>query len=261
MNFYAIGPLAASEVFQDHPYHMALAQYLYDAEYLMFMVRQSARGHKVVLDSGVYEGSAVDERQLLYWCKVLEPHAVILPDKPDDVKETLRLSLSFADKLDSLSGELRTLKWKVLHAEAGEDFLTSYQYDSRLFDGVCFSRLTTSFGLEECMAGWARRTLFIQRLKELKLWNPNCYHHALGMRDGSLRELEQLRNIDVDSCDSSAPIWRGVHGHKIGSNELPFNIDFDPFWSPTPSLCNSPLSIDPLAKENFQQVLDICASK
>ncbi len=240
MNFYAIGPLAAKEIFQDHPYHMCLAQYLYDEGYFDFMYDQVQRGHKVILDSGVYEGSAVDNRQLLYWIKRLHPWAVILPDKPHDCKETLKLSLKFAQQIDDFSWpsytpdnlQRKPSKWKVLHADRLDDFIQSYIYDSRLFDGVCFSRLTLAYNLEKgfgTLTDNLDRPGFIKYLQQNDFWNPTTYHHALGMKYGSLNEAQALAKLGVNSIDSSAPIWRALNGSTVTWNPQPFQIPFNPF--------------------------------
>lgn len=246
MNFYAIGPLATKELITDHPYHMALAQYLYDYDYLTFMCDQLSKGHKVILDSGVYEDSAVDNRQLFYWVSKLHPTAVILPDKPHDCRETLKSSLKFAQMMDDAN--LPTLKYKVLHASKLDDFVQSYIYDSRLFYGVCFSRLTQDYDSENSIAIMSRPS-FITYLKDNDFWNPSAYHHALGMKDGSLEELRELSKLGVNSCDSSAPIWRGLHDSPLSGSSWAFHTPFDPF---------STLPLKSTAVANMQKVNEIC---
>lgn len=246
MNFYAIGPLAAAELLNDHPYHMALAQYLYDKDYINYMHFHLTKGHKVILDSGVYEDHSVDDRQLLYWCKKLQPTAVILPDKPHDCRETLKRSLKFAQMLDDSKNVFfgPVQKWKVLHADKLDDFIQAYIYDSRLFDRVCFSRLTETYG-----SSYVSRPQFIQYLRNNDFWNPAAYHHALGMKDGSLEELGQLAQLGINSCDSSAPIWRGLNGCTMPRLPTPFPISFDPF---------SALTITDQAISNFKEVNTQC---
>lgn len=252
MKFCAIGPLAMGENLKSHSHHMVLAQYLYDRDYFEFFrdVRER-EGSFVVMDSGVYEGAAVNSRELLYWCKQLRPNAVVLPDQPGSLRETLTKSLAFADMMD-VDNFLRSIrkidKWKVIHAEneSWEDFVLSYQYDSRLFDGVCLSRLVKSFNTNHMT-----RVDFIKSLKAHKLWNPNCYHHALGMIDGSISELSDLCNAGIDSIDSSAPIWRGLHREPLYSSPKDFLIPFDPF--------SMGFNDTEQAITNFTRVLEVCA--
>lgn len=255
MNFCAIGPLATADIFKHHSHHMALAQYLYDEDYFNFMVSRKLEGKFVVLDSGVYENAAVDNRQLLYWCEKLGPSAVVLPDKPHDQAETLKRSLAFAQLLDN-SGLQHIGKWKVLHAAKGElsQFTQSYIYDSRLFDGVCFSRLTESYGSAIVSGADCSRVNFIKYLKEQRFWNPSAYHHALGMLNGSTNELSQLRDAEINSCDSSAPIWRPLNqGYGLQDKPSSFNIPFDPFWNSVPS---NNLEV---ADRIFKEVVKLCA--
>lgn len=252
MNFCAIGPLAMGESLKSHSHHMVLAQYLYDRDYFEFFRDVRARESSfIVMDSGVYEGAAVNSRELLYWCKQLRPDAVVLPDQPGSLRETLSKSLAFADMMDgdNFLGMIKKIdKWKVIHAEneAWEDFTLSYQYDSRIFNGVCFSRLVKSFNTNHMT-----RVDFIKSLKAHKFWNSNCYHHALGMIDGSVAELSDLRNIGVNSIDSSAPLWRGLHREPLYTTPKDFLIPFDPF--------HTDLTHIERAISNFEQVKERCA--
>lgn len=218
MNYCAIGPLAMGETLKKHSHHMALAQYLYHEDYFEFYRDQLERGHFVVLDNGAYEGAQLDDRALHYWIQKLKPTAVVLPDEVGNFKMTALKSIMFADELNGKP--YVPDMWKVIHAEDGElsDFVLSYLYDSRMFNGVCFSRLTERY-MSEQLIGLNRRIDFIKLLKENNYWNKHCYHHALGMLNGNRIELNGLTALGVNSFDSSNPLWRS-RGHSG---------DFDPF--------------------------------
>lgn len=216
MNYCAIGPLVAKEILKEHSHHMALAQYLYDREYFDFFKELLHTNKFVVLDNGAYEGSQLSERELLHWTKMLKPSAVVCPDRPHDLVETARKSASFADKLWK---DAPSKLWKVLHAapEGSEHFVASYIADARLYDGVCFSRLTESYSKVN-----PTRPAFIKHLIDRGLWQNACHHHALGMKDGNWGELNDLRELNVISTiDSSFPLWRNAG----------YRGDFDPFTS------------------------------
>lgn len=240
MNFCAIGPLAARNLFEAHSHHMALAQYLYDEDYFNFFQEMLAGGKFVVLDSGVYEGSAVGRRQLMYWMEKLQPSAVILPDVPHDCEKTLKASLDFYDFMNVTGVNEHTQAWKVIHAATADltRFTSSYITDSRIFDGVCFSRLTGDYGLSINSDRVSQRVDFIQHLLKEGVWQPEIYHHCLGMLEGAVGELPHLAKLGVNSIDSSAPIWRGLHGHALytGMEQSPVGpldpfANRDPYWN------------------------------
>src|SRR5437762_1017007 len=98
MNFYAIGPTAFLNKLlgPQYPYHMALAQHLYDeqfapTDYFMFFKRRTTlRGYTVILDNGVYEGKALNPDYLLRATLELRPHVVVLPDVIGNMGATLK---------------------------------------------------------------------------------------------------------------------------------------------------------------------------
>lgn len=239
MNFCPIGPVSLAQYFKHAHSHMALAQYLYDPDYFNLYRILVLEGKFVILDSGVYEKAAVSERELLYWIERLRPAAIILPDVVDDFRRTAEASAQFADKVRTKFAKAvygyTPMLLKVLHAQRLEDFEISYLYDSRLYDGVCFSRLTESFSA----SGKLDRPGFIKRLQEKGMWRHICYHHALGMADGSLDEFHQLKSLGVNSCDSSAPVWRGAHTTSLPSLPRTFDVQFDPFYV-KPDVFSSP---------------------
>lgn len=230
MIYCAIGPLALEDKLSNMSHHMALAQYLRVPKYFDFYHTLIKEGKFVILDSGVYESDPVGDDELLYWCRKLKPSAVICPDVPHNYLETKERSYRFHTALGRVMRGSLPLRWRVLHAQPGdlEMFDLQYRQTLCLYDGICFSRLTQSYGhLGEPINS---RPAYIRHLKEVGLWTPGVYHHALGMADGSVGEWLALRDLGVNSCDSSAPIWRGLHGWKLEKEKLKFGIDFDPFY-------------------------------
>ena len=112
---------------------------------------------------------------------------------------------------------------------------------------IGFSRLTKSYG-EHCKT----RAGFLSRLRMVGLFDPTCHHHALGMIDGSLSELAKLNLEGFDSCDSSAPVWRGVHGYRLGLDREEWP-DF-PFKPEVQKINHSYDAVD----FNVRRVLEVC---
>lgn len=152
--------------------------------------------------------------------KELAPTAVVLPDAPGDFVETRKRGVEFLR-------ELRGHKWangvetmSVLHAPDGElgVFEMAYKEAAQLSEWVGFSRLTKFYSEQ---TETASRAGFLAQLKMINYYRPDRHHHALGMRNGSLVELADLTIAGFESCDSSAPIWRGLHGFHLEDSTWP----------------------------------------
>jgi hypothetical protein len=88
--------------------------------------------------------------------------------------------------------------------------------------------------------------------------------HALGMANGDLWELDRLAWEGVVSCDSSAPIWRGLFGQTLNERAdrdywdrdgKPVDFDHKIFSSIDPSptiLHNINLVLSACGKEPFR---------
>src|ERR1041385_4661448 len=113
MNFYIIGPLAYLNAIcgPEYRFHMALAQFLYDADftptdYFMYYRRRcSLHGFQVILDNGVYEGHKLSNDYLLRATLELNPHVVVLPDVIDNMTATIEAGEVFKERL-------KANKWK-----------------------------------------------------------------------------------------------------------------------------------------------------
>lgn len=269
MNFHAIGPLAFMNAItgEDYKYHMALAQYLYHDEikpndYFYFYKRRTEwPGYRVILDNGAYEGGQVSYRKLLQATLELDPHIVILPDVPHNMGATLEGGEAFKSLLKKNKWGGRTMT--VVHAEPGnfDQFCHSYAEACKQSPWVGISRLTEDFGKMDGGGvlgnfdgkGPMRRSGFLLALSQAGLLRKSNFHHALGMRDGSLEELSYLASSGLfESCDSSAPICRGLDGWALEEGEShPTHPDFDP------TFVNARFGFTQ-AKANFNTVLAIC---
>ena len=254
MNFYPLGPTTLMNRLcgPTYPYHMVLAQHLYDkdmmpTDYFMWYKRRcSLRGYHVILDNGVYEGEKVSMDYLIRCVVELNPHVVILPDVPHDMTATLAGGEVFKVMLKRHGWRGHTMT--VVHAEPGnfEQFCHSYMEACKQSPVVGISRLTEDFGAGKELT---RRAQFLSALRGAKLYDQTKWHHALGMGDGSLEELKSLKESKLfRSCDSSAPIWRGLMGTYLGEEWI--DQPFDPTFCKDGDVQR--------AYKNLDQVLSIC---
>jgi hypothetical protein len=120
----------------------------------------------------------------------------------------------------------------------------------------------------ESLASWVafpriladRRVELIAGLHKMGWWSDAVEHHAFGMNAGSLAELPQLNTLGIYSCDSSAPVWRGLHGCDIESKtweDHPFN----PHWTDAGYDPRHVADLRKLAETNLEEVHTACQQK
>jgi hypothetical protein len=203
---------------------MALAQYLHLPEYEKFFQERVKAGDTVILDNGAYEGQQMQPAMLNKWVRRLKPSVVVLPDKPHDLLRTVQYSMQYLEEFGLPYG---TEAMMVLHAEDGRlaHFETAYNLCPTKWIG--FSRLTRCYSTE---LKWPwHRAQFAKWLQDHSIWRSSLFHHALGMLNGNVEELKLLSSTGFDSCDSSAPVWRGLLGYSMQDNWP--NYEFQPFIS------------------------------
>ena len=245
MNFYAIGPLAyLNEICGvGYPFHMCLAQYLYDKDYMptdYFMYyrrRASMHTYKVILDNGAYEDASVNSDLLLRAATELNPDVLILPDSINNMGATLTKGEAFKMLLKRQAWRGKTMT--VVQAERGntEQWVHSYMEACKQSPWV---------GIPRNQQSGLTRACFMQLLKERKVYNTQTIHHALGMVNGDFGEMQDLNDTGlVKGIDSSNPIWRGLTGGAAAHG------DFNPY------ACNDSLYIDQ-AGTRFREALAAC---
>jgi len=191
-------------------HHMALAQHLSIPAYLKFFQEKVQAGETVILDNGAYEGVQMAPELLHRWIMELRPTVAILPDSPGDFRKTLCKSHEF---LLRHTLPRSTQGMTVLHAANGELKQFEVAYELVETEWVGFSRLTKYY---EKIVPWPyHRAGFAEHLKVQGMWRSGLKHHALGMLNGCVSELKALAEQGFSSCDSSAPVWRGLHGYTL----------------------------------------------
>lgn len=225
---------------------MALAQYLGNKKYYEFFARKVEDEEVVILDNGAYEGHKTRPIELATWATRLRPTVVVLPDVPGDALKTYRESMNYLDKFG-----VPTEAMLVLQAPDGDTDLFARLYEDCPVGWVGFPKRTRYYGegnghLKHPDQRWS----FMQYLKESELYRAELKHHALGMLDGNVAELRYLAANGFTSCDSSAPIWRGLHGYYLS----------DPNWGKWQFDPECPPDINNLVRagKNLDTVLEAC---
>lgn len=232
---------------------MALAPFcLTDPKYLSFYREAAAAGDRVILDNGAYEGKQVEWKDLIRLAEELEGSrlTIVLPDKPGDWAETWRMGTEFWRQFGG--GQPSVKACMILHAADGDlwQFIEGYKRITAKFSWIGFSRLTKSYG-SPGETTTNRRVAFAKGLQKIGLWDNRRFHHAFGMLKGCVDELPLLSGAGFYGCDSSAPVWRGLHGFRI-RNRGWINV---PFSSQIQNISTENVQTADL---NLQEVLAAC---
>lgn len=195
-------------------------------------------GALIILDNGIYERVAVEDAYLYERIKQFKPDVAVLPDVPGSESESLRRSKEFADFLDKQGYKGATMC--VVHKCSSDIYRAAIKIASYIALPRCL--------VNGAAMGSRARIHFIAQLKREHVWNSSVSHHALGMLGGNTEELWGLTHQAVTSCDSSAPIWRGLHGYGL-LDPWP-DYPFDPFDTKADDW--------PRAVKNLQEVHDAC---
>jgi len=249
MKFCPIMPISAFEKFKNSSDHwMALAQYLHLEEYLKFFQEKIEKGETVILDNGAYEGVPMQAWRLAALVKELNPTVVVLPDVPGKFAKTL---VGVDDYLNRFGLPKGTAGMTVLHAPDGKRQQFETAYGMVCTEWVGFSRLTKSYGHG---VQWPyHRVSFATYLHASEQWRGELKHHALGMLRGNVQELKALNGVGFHSCDSSAPIWRGMHGYEVDEVDWP-DYSMEPLCAPEAANWE-------MAERNLAVTLEACNGK
>lgn len=233
MNFAIISPTAGLQKFSTLSHVHLLLAHVDNPLYWQFYRKLSEDSNQLlILDNGAYEGQMNLDILRQRVERTLRPTCLVLPDFCGTHSEdTFAASQNFLQQ--------HRHEWPI-------DFMYIPQFDGTIQDYNAMRnhlrRMVEAYGirwigLPRIMAerGYSRASLCLW-IKDLNMAHgtDTCYVHAFGMCNGSVRELEELRDAGCDSIDSSAPVWRGWNGYAIEAtkpwvqNGTPCNFDAHP---------------------------------
>lgn len=241
MNFSIIAPTAGLKEFATLSKTHLVLSHVRNMLYWNFYTEREQEGDLIILDNSEYEGERCAQR-LIECLDYLDPDIIVLPDRLGEGKETFELSRNF---LRDHARELHSDFMYVCQCNGTIEGFHEMRQHIRLMKEMYGIKW---FGLPRYLSNHgisrAELCLWIKRLENE--WGDECYVHALGMSDASLRELCALDDAQCDSIDSSAPVWRGWNG---------FGIENRSGWLAHGTKCDFDAHPNTLTQENRELIL------
>jgi len=230
MEFCVISPVGGLEQFATlSKRHLVLA-HIKNSRYKEFYKERKLLGDFLILDNGAYETGEPNEQAILEGIEYYEPDVVVLPDTYlGDAWDSMNQGYTFSRKYIYLK-EHFGFEWMfVPQARPSEE----REWQRNLEWGMM--KINPKWvGLSRNLVADKRGTIFFSPLARVT----NCLRiireygvsiHALGMANGCLPELWALHYAGCSSIDSSAPVWRGFNGERLGNmwSDIPLHFEHD----------------------------------
>lgn len=228
--FCHIAPIPHLELIKGASTHLALAHLVEENEqYANFYADERERGSVVILDNSAFEmykqgRPMYDTSKLVTMAEKVKANYVVMSDYPNDYSQTtIKAAEEMAPKLKELGfGTFFCPQSKI--GDAG-DLYNCFEWaaDSDLVDyiGVSILAIPNAYGVEKKnkLQRFVSRYMFMQGLRDSGVLDhaksKGKKIHMLGMLDGpgEIRLMEPFKEY-IDTWDSSAAIWLGLHAGK-----------------------------------------------
>ncbi len=238
--FCVIAPTAYLEDYatQSHS-HLVLAHIVdTNPTYCEFYKSMANRGDRIIMDCSTFElGESYDPDELVRLGDMCGADTLVLPDYPGKHSS---VTITAAKKLIPVFKGEGFSTFFVPQSEMGDiaDWIYSYQWaaDQEDIDVIGMSILGIPNALPHIPKSYAR-VVMTELLIDRGMFNLDKHHHYLGLNAGPNVELPSLLMMNaLTTCDSSNPVWAGLHGYRydtMSTDCLPVHkkflreVDFD----------------------------------
>lgn len=184
-----------------------------NAKYRKMFVQAACQGRTIILDNSVFElGEPYDQGAYIEWIIRLNPDYYVVPDKQNDLEETLDKFFSFI----AIPAIKSYPRMGVVQGKTDNELTQCYDKMIPHCDiiGIPFDHPSWEFG------GYTNgRADFIQHLHTTgRIYKPI---HLLGVH--LPQEITRYRNYKfIASIDTSNPVVHGLHGIRYDRYGLPY---------------------------------------
>jgi hypothetical protein len=229
-NFCHIAPIPHLDLVKGAPTHLLLAHLVEQSpEYVDFYLNEQQQGSELILDNSAFEmykqnRPMYDINNLITMARKVNANYVVMSDYPN---ESGSKTIQAAEQLAPLlrGGGFGTFFCPQSKIGNQIDLFNSFEWaaESEHVDyvGVSILAIPNAYGVEKGnkLQRFVSRFMFMQELHECgvldKIKANGKKIHMLGMLDGpgEIRLMEQFKGY-IDTWDSSAAIWLGLHAGK-----------------------------------------------
>ena len=251
MQFCIITPIAGLERYASLSNTHLVLSHIKDEHYREFYKARRKKGDTIILDNSAYEnGRSVSNQDLAEAARYYKPQYLVCPDEL--YQDWERTYVSTKNFLDHHYDEFRELGCKFIGVpQTTKGNILGWMeglirmVEELPLDGIGLPRaLCTHYYIDPLTR--VRACEFLKRRYE----GDQLYIHAFGMVKGNVDELNMLRDVNCDSIDSSAPVWRAW---SKGISLTTFMSS--PLWDQVGTDCNFDAEWKPPFEEKHQQIL------
>ena len=231
-NFCHIAPIPHLDIVSGAPAHLALAHLVETSNlYTDFYKNEKKEfGSTIILDNSAFEmykqgRPMYDSVQLITMAQRISADYVVMSDYPNEIgKKTINAAEVMAPTLKEKG--FGTFFCPQSRIGDSEDLFASFNWaaQSKLVDyiGVSILSIPNAYGVEKGnkLQRFVSRFMFMQDLQDSGILDTAKANgkkiHLLGMLDGpnEIRLMSQFAQY-IDTWDSSAAIWYGLHAGKM----------------------------------------------
>jgi hypothetical protein len=232
--FCHIAPIPHLDIVKGASTHLLLAHLVEQSpEYVDFYLGEKNKGSTIILDNSAFEmykqnKPMYDVDKLITMARKVKADYVVMSDYPNDYgSKTIRTAEQLAPKLRAEGfGTFFCPQSRI--GDKG-DLFNSFEWAAQSehvdYIGVSILAIPNAYAVEKGnkLQRFVSRYMFMQELcdsgilSEIKANGKKI--HMLGMLDGpgEIRLMEPFKNY-IDTWDSSAAIWLGLHANKTFDN-------------------------------------------
>ena len=229
-NFCHIAPIPHLDIVSGAPAHLVLAHLVETSDtYREFYLKEKEKGSKIILDNSAFEmykqgRPMYDSLQLIEMAQKIKADYVVMSDYPN---ENSTKTISAAEIMAPILKEKGFGTFFCPQSKIGdaEDLFAGFSWaaESPLVDyiGVSILSIPNAYAVEKGnkLQRFVSRFMFMQDLQDSGIIDTAKINgkkiHLLGMLDGpnEIRLMSQFSDY-IDTWDSSAAIWYGLHAGK-----------------------------------------------
>jgi len=216
--------------------HLILAHLIDTDDRYAEFYKGLSEDHLKIMDNGAFElGESYNPSKLIGLATKCGADVIVLPDYPFcGGFKTINAAEEIIDQIKAAG--FKTMFVPQSQTGDTQDWIDTYSWAASHpdIDIIGMSILGIPNAIPHIHKGYAR-VVMTQMLIDLNVFNAGKHHHYLGLNSGPKLEIPSLIQMGaLDTCDSSAPVWAAIAGHRycvntdsyMHTSKVPLPVDF-----------------------------------